>query len=246
MERVLAHAKADAKAYLDGGAQGVIVENFGDRPFFGETVPPETVAAMALCVRAVQTVWDQGPVGVNVLRNDARSALGIVAATEAQFLRVNVHTGAAVTDQGLLTGRAAETLRERVRLGGRGALFADVHVKHATPLGRDSLEQAALDTWHRGGAQALVVSGSGTGHAVDVQEVQRVRAAVPAAPIWLGSGVTLDNVSNVCALADGAIVGSALKRDGVLAAPVDADRVSALVAALGALGPAPYLTATPS
>ena len=91
-------------------------ENFGDAPFFAERVPPETVATLSLAVARVRSVAGERPVGVNCLRNDARSALGICAATGAAFLRVNVHTGAMVTDQGVIEGRAAETLRERARL----------------------------------------------------------------------------------------------------------------------------------
>ncbi len=241
MAAVVAAACADAQALQDGGAHGVIVENFGDRPFYKDKVPAETVAAMTLCVHAVQGVFTKGPVGINVLRNAARAALGIAAATQAGFVRVNVHTGVAVTDQGVITGRAAQTLRERARLGLSVPVLADVHVKHATPLGEESLEQTALDTYHRGGASALIVSGAGTGAAADAGDVGRVRRAVPMAPLWLGSGVTLDNLASVCERADGAIVGTALKHGGELAAPVDPQRVRAMGQALAALGPAPYL-----
>ena len=128
----------DARALADGGCDALVVENFGDVPFFASEVPPETVAAMALAIEAVRGVAGSLPIGVNVLRNDARAAVGLCAATGASFLRVNVHTGAAVSDQGVLEGRAAETLRERARLCPDAKLLCDVHVKHATTArGRD-------------------------------------------------------------------------------------------------------------
>ena len=159
MDGVLAAATEDTRALLAGGADGIIVENFGDRPFYGKRVPSHTVAAMGRALQAVCDLSAELPVGVNVLRNDAPAALGLCAASGASFVRINVHTGAAVTDQGILEGEAAETLRLRASLCPQVAILADVHVKHASPLGQESLEQAALDTYLRGMADGLVVSG---------------------------------------------------------------------------------------
>ncbi|MDA1263780.1 MAG: BtpA/SgcQ family protein [Planctomycetota bacterium] len=229
---VLERAVADARALEAGGCDAVIVENFGDAPFYPGAVPPETVASLTLAVARVRASIEL-PVGVNVLRNDARAALGICAATGAEFLRVNVHTGAAATDQGLIEGRAAETLRERARLGLEVALLADVHVKHATPLGATSLADSARETVGRGLADGVLVTGSATGAAPDAATVAEVRAAVGAAPVLVASGVTVANAAELLAGADGAIVGTALKRGGEVHQPVDPERVRALRAVLG-------------
>jgi len=237
---LLAAAARDAEAYAAGGAHGVIVENFGDVPFFAGAVPPETIAALALAVARVQEAAPGLPVGVNVLRNDARAALGIAAATGAVFVRINVHTGAMWTDQGLMEGRAAETLRERARLAPGVAILADVHVKHAVALGGERLIDAAEDTWKRGLADALVLSGRATGSAPDPSALHEVRAALGAhVPLLLGSGVSADNAHTLLAAADGAIVGTSLKERGDIQAPVDEARVRALVAAFARLGAAP-------
>jgi membrane complex biogenesis BtpA family protein len=147
------------------------------------------------------------------------------AATAARFVRVNVHTGAAVTDQGVIEGRAAETLRERARLCPGVAILADVHVKHAVPLGGGGIEDAALDTLKRGLADALIVSGAATGSPPDARTIAAVRKAVGGAPILVGSGLDARNARSLLARADGAIVGTALKRDGKVAEPVDVERV---------------------
>lgn len=226
-EELLGHAVRDAVAYARGGADAVIIENFGDIPFTKDAVPPETVAAMAAAGRAVRAAIPL-PIGFNVLRNDARAALALCASCGGSFIRVNVHCGAMVTDQGVIEGRAFETLRLRRQLAPDVQIFADVHVKHAAPLAPLPIEIAARDTLERGLADALIISGTGTGTATDLSEVERVRAACPKARILIGSGITAASVADYLRAADGVIVGSSLKRNGRLRDLVDARRVAAL------------------
>jgi uncharacterized protein len=221
-------AVRDARVLFDEGCDGLVVENFGDVPFFRDAVPSETVAAMALALQAVLGLSAGRPVGVNVLRNDVRSALGLCAASGAEFVRVNVHTSAAVTDQGIIEGRAAETLRERARLCPAVQILADVHVKHASPLSRETIGEAAADTVQRGLADVVIVSGAATGQAPSADLVRDVRAAVGRTPVLLGSGVDARNAKELLAHADGAIVGTALKRQGRVENEVDAQRVAGL------------------
>ncbi len=224
LECVLERALADAHTLARGGADAVIVENLGDAPFTSGSVEPYTVAALS---RIAIAVVEAGiPVGVNVLRNDAMAALSVAAASDAAFIRVNVHTGVMVSDQGLLTGAARATLLERNRLGATVAIAADVHVKHAAPLGAGRIEDAAHDTWHRGHADVLIVSGAGTGQPTDSDDVDRVRRSVPEATIWIGSGLT--PASPLAPQADGAVVGTWLHRDADLTLPLDEERVASM------------------
>lgn len=231
LDEVRDRALADARALVAGGVDGIIVENFGDAPFYPDAVPPETVAAMATLTADV--VRAAGiPVGVNVLRNDAAAALAVAAAAGARFIRVNVHAGAMLADQGWITGRAHETLRLRERIAPGVAIAADVLVKHATPPPGVELRRAAEDTWHRALADVLIVSGAATGQVTDVARIREVKAAVPDAPVWAGSGVRPDNAAEILALADGAIIGSAFQRDGRAGEPVEPERVRALLATI--------------
>jgi len=232
MADIIKFAVADAVAYERGGAHAIFIENFGDVPFTKSNVAPETIAAMTAAGCAVRAAVKL-PIGFNVLRNDARAALALCAACGGDFIRVNVHSGAMLTDQGLIEGDAYNTLRYRESVAPGAQIFADVHVKHAVPLGDWSLEDAANDTVERGLADALIVSGVGTGKAADIGDVERVRAVCPHAKILLGSGVNVDNVKVFLRIADGVIVGSSLKRDGKLANLVDPRRVAALVKAIG-------------
>ena len=229
MRPVLEAALADAAALEAGGMRGIIVENFGDAPFWKDRVPPETVAAMARSVSEIRRAVSL-PLGVNVLRNDAGAALAVATACDAEFIRVNVHTGAMVTDQGIVEGRAAETLRLRRALGSRALILADVMVKHAAPLAVEDLIQSAEDTYERGQADALLVTGSGTGKAASPAEAARLREALPRATLLVASGVTGESVAEWLGLCDGAIVGTWVKRGGDVSQPVDAERVAQLVA----------------
>ena len=231
VESVIDFAVKDARAYERGGADALFIENFGDVPFTKGCVTPETIAAMAAAGRAIRQAVKL-PIGFNVLRNDARAALALCAVCGGAFIRVNVHTGAMLTDQGLIEGNAYETLRYRQRICPQVQIFADVHVKHAVPLGNWTIEDAARDTVERGLADALIVSGAGTGLAADVADVERVRRTAPATKVLLGSGVTVANVRDFLPVADGFIVGSSLKLGGKLSNNVDPKRVAALARAI--------------
>ena len=229
LDRVVEHALRDAETLAQGGVDAVIFENFGDVPFLSGPVPPETVAAMAVVIERVGRSIAV-PFGVNVLRNDPIAALGLAYATGGEFIRVNVHTGVMVTDQGIVEGRAAETVRRRSGLGARVKLLADVLVKHAVPLGEQDIRDAARAAVHRGLADALIVTGPFTGEEADPSDVKAVKEAVPqGTPVLVGSGVTEENIGTYLEWADGAIVGTSVKRDGVISNPVDRERVARLV-----------------
>jgi membrane complex biogenesis BtpA family protein len=229
-EQVLDDALRDCVAMLEGGIRQMIVENFGSAPFRkGTPDDPLDPHVHAFMARVVDACREEGAmVGVNCLRNDVKGALGIAAATGAYFVRANVLSGAYVTDQGIIEGDAASVLRYRKALGiDNVSILADVLVKHATPLGELEIEQAVRDTVARGGADAVIVSGSGTGASTDLELFRRARQ-VTSAPIFVGSGVTRENVAEY-ADAEGLIVGTALKEGGWVRNPVEEDRVRAIV-----------------
>jgi membrane complex biogenesis BtpA family protein len=232
MDRVIAAAVADARALAEGGMDALLLENYGDAPFTPGRVEPCTVAALTVLAHEVRRALPGTPLGINVLKNDARAALAIACAVGARFIRVNVHAGAVVADQGLVQSDAYATLRDRRLLGADVAIFADVGGKHAMPLVPVELEQHARDLTHRGLADGLVVSGPATGAATSTADVVRVRKAVPDVPLLVGSGVTPETAAELLSMADGLIVGTTLKRNGDVTAPVDPERVRRLVAAV--------------
>lgn len=231
LKEVRARALADASALIDNGIDGVIVENYGDAPFFPDCVEGHTVAVMAIIVNEHRERFPKIPIGVNVLRNDAKSATAIAAAANADFIRINVHTGVMLTDQGILQGKAYETVRYRSVLQSDVKIFADVAVKHAVPIGQINLASVAQDTYFRGLADALIVTGAGTGGRTDLKQLKTVKDAVPQGKVFAGSGVAADNLAETLQCADGVIVGTSIKRDGVTTNEVDPVRVRALIKA---------------
>lgn len=236
MTEVVETAIADATILVEAGFPALLVENFGDAPFHAGRVPPETVAAMAVTTRAVVETTG-AVVGVNVLRNDAISALAVAAATGALFIRVNVLIGTMYTDQGPIIGDAAGVARTRHRLCPQVEIWADVMVKHAIPPPGSDPAHIARDTVIRGLADAVVLSGSGTGEPTDPGQAKVIAESVPdGTRVVIGSGASPDNLSSLMAVADTVIVGSSLKFDDEASRRVDPTRARALADAAHSLG----------
>ena len=223
-------ALRDADALAAAGVHGLMMENFGDVPFHPGRVPTAVAAHMTAIAVDVKRRFPGLPLGINVLRNDGRTALAVAHAAGADFVRVNVLCGGRLADQGILQGIAHDLLRDRADLRAeRIRIFADVDVKHSAPLAPRPLADEVDDTIDRGLADALVVSGAGTGKPTDLGKVRAVKAAAGLTPVFLGSGVTADTIEQFLPVADGFIVGTAFKAGGVAANPVDPGRVRDLI-----------------
>src|ERR1700730_10368030 len=89
LDLVRAALLQDAEALHAGGVHAFMLENFGDVPFYPADVPAHVVAVMTALACEVRAKFPI-PLGVNVLRNDARAALAVALAAGAEFIRVNV------------------------------------------------------------------------------------------------------------------------------------------------------------
>ncbi len=228
MAGVVSRALEDASALERAGFDAVIVENFGDAPFARGFAGRGAVAGLsAVAARVADRV--KLPLGVNVLRSDAESAVAVAAAAGGAFIRVNVHVGAAVTDQGVVQGGAFRTMRAIRDMAPGLLVLADVLVKHAQPLGETDPGRIAKDTVERGLADALIVTGEATGAPAALTRVAAVRAAVPGVPVLVGSGVTAESVGVVLDACDGVIVGSSIMRDGRPGGPIDPERARSFI-----------------
>ena len=231
IDAILDRALQDCRVYHDDGVAAAIIENFGDAPFTGASVPPITVSSMTMVARELRKQFPEIHFGINVLRNDAEAALSIAAVVGAKFIRVNVHVGVVIADQGIIQGKAYETLRLRKNLNSDVKIFADVDVKHSTRLGNYDIKHQAADMIERGLADAIIITGARTGAAVDFRELQNLRKEFPNAKIIIGSGANAANAGKLLKYADGIIVGTSIKVDGVTSNAVDSKRLKEFVKA---------------
>ncbi|MGD8398905.1 MAG: BtpA/SgcQ family protein [Anaerolineae bacterium] len=235
IDEILGHARRDAAVLLEGGADGLIVENMWDLPYYvGTDVEIEAVVAQGVAARKIKEMAGV-PVGVNVIHNGWHAELSIAIAAGLDFMRVCILTGARLWDTGDFDGGcAADLLRRRKALGAEHIkLFADVDKKHSVPFpGIDLETHIEWTEFYR--PDALIVSGRMTGDAPDVEKVRGAKEAARR-PILMGSGTTAENIGAFLRYADGAIVGTSLKVDGVMENPVDPARVRRYVEAVQAV-----------
>ena len=231
LSAVIARAEQEATALAAGGVHGLIVENFFDAPFSKAAVDPVVVSAMTVVVQRLSQLVPL-PIGINVLRNDAKSAIAIAACTGAKFIRVNVLTGVMATDQGVIEGDAHNLLRYRRELGADVKIFADVLVKHAQPIGNPEIETAVQETIHRGLADGVILSGGMTGRPPNVDDLRLAKRSAGDTPVLIGSGASWNNIAQLMGNADGVIISSSIKRKGEVAQPLDPIRARQFVTAL--------------
>lgn len=231
VEELYAAALEDGRRYAAGGVDGLIVENHGDIPFLKpNAIGPETASAMAVMADRVRREVGL-PVGINVLANGALTALAVAKAAGAGFIRVNQWANAYVANEGIVEGPAAAATRYRAWLQARELkIFADVHVKHGAHaiVADRSLAELTRDVEFFD-ADVVIATGQRTGDAAVLDEIRAIQEATTL-PVVVGSGVTAANVGDILSVADGVIVASSLKRDGVWWHEVEPDRVAAFMA----------------
>lgn len=227
-------AVAEARVYRDAGFTALMIENMHDRPYLKGTASPETVAAMTAVGLEVTSAVAL-PLGVQVLAAANREALAVALACGASFVRAEGFVFAHVADEGVIEASAGELLRARRAMGADHVrVFADVKKKHAShALTADVALEETARAAEFALADGVIVTGVSTGRAADPADVRAVVDAVRI-PVWVGSGLTPENLG-AYATADGFIVGSSVKHDGLWWNSLDSSRVVAIARAFEAL-----------
>lgn len=221
VEGLIDDALADIRALQAAGVDAVMFGNEHDRPYELDV----DVAATATMAYVIGRVRDELslPYGVNVLW-DPRSTMALAAATGARFVR-EIFTGTYASDMGPWSPDAGAALRYGRRLGaGDVVKLFNVSAEFADSLDRRSLPDRARSAVVSSVPDAVLVSGAITGEPAAMSDLEAVKAVLPSVPVLANTGVKHDSVADVLAVADGVIVGSALKVDGDTWLPVDADR----------------------
>lgn len=231
LRELVAQAVAECAIFRAAGVHGVMLENMHDVPYLRGGVGPEITAAMTVLALAVREASEL-PCGIQILAGANHEALAVAHAAGLDWVRVEGFAFAHVADEGIIESSAASLLRFRRQIGAeRVQVWADVKKKHASHALTADVgigETAAAAEFMR--ADAVVVTGTATGARPGADDVAEVRARC-GLPLYLGSGITADNLSDYYEGADGFIVGSTFKVDGRWNAPVDPRRVERFMAA---------------
>ena len=232
VSRIAQRAADEAKMLADHGVDVVMYENMHDRPYLNRRVGPEVTAAMSVIGQAVREAVGV-PVGLQILAGANRQALAVAHHIGAVFVRVEGFVFAHVADEGLMADAdAGPLLRYRRDIGADAVrIFADIkkkHSSHAITADVDTADFARAAEFFL--ADGVVVTGTATGHAAQPGDVSQAKKAV-SIPVWVGSGITPENIGQFWEHADGFIVGSYIKDDGLWSNPPDPTRIRKLVEA---------------
>ena len=232
VSELIALARNEAGLYREAGVDGVMVENMHDVPYLRGEVGPEIVAAMTAIATEVKRECGL-PVGVQLLAGANVEAMAVAHAADLDFIRAEGYAYAHVADEGLIQASAAELLRYRRMIAAtRVQVWTDVKKKHAAhAITADVSLGETAETVEFMGADCVIVTGSATGKPPNVADVREAKSHCRL-PVFLGSGITENNVAGFYNDADGFIIGSAFKLDGLWSNTVDPARVASFLQAL--------------
>lgn len=237
VSELIASATSEARIYKESGVDGVIVENMHDVPYLRGAVGPEIVAAMTAIASEIKRECDL-PVGIQILAGANIEAMAVAHAAGLDFIRAEGYAYAHVADEGLIQSSAAELLRYRKLIGAEKVqVWTDVKKKHAAhAITADVSLGETAETVEFMGADCVIVTGSATGKAPSIADVREAKDHC-GLPVFLGSGINEQNLRDFYEHADGFIVGSAFKVDGLWSNTVDPVRIEKFLKVLSILAP---------
>jgi len=226
---LIASAKYEAQLYRECGVDGVMIENMHDVPYMRGEVGPEIVAAMTAIATEVKRECGL-PVGVQVLAGANIEAMAVAHAANLDFIRAEGYAYAHVADEGLIQASAAKLLRYRRMIGATHVqVWTDVKKKHAAhAITADVSLGETAETVEFMGADCVIVTGSATGKPPSIADIREAKRHCKL-PVYLGSGITQKNIAEFYDEADGFIIGSTFKLDGLWSNTVDPARVTSLL-----------------
>jgi len=226
VEFLEANALEDLAVLEKAGFDAAIVENISDEPFRVNSIELETYSTYVAILRTI-IKKARIKIGVSIQMNLWKEMIAASKATGASFVRIAAFTEERICAEGKIGPVAAGALRYRRAINSKVLIAADVQVKHSfsvIPEDHSDYFAQMADRF----ADYVVITSSSTGKAVDIEYLSRMRKILKK-PIWVGSGVSEENIIDILRIADGVIVGTSIKKDGQTTNPVDIDRASRIV-----------------
>jgi membrane complex biogenesis BtpA family protein len=225
---VVRRARTELESLQDGGVDGVMISNEFSLPYLTKTEP---ITAITMGRVIGELLPDLSvPLGVNVLW-DGRASIDLAVATGASFVR-EIFTGVYASDFGLWDTNVGEVARHRARIGGAGVkLLFNIVPESAQYLADRDLAAITRTTVFATLPDAICVSGATAGAPTDTEALKIVKSAAGEVPVFVNTGVRAENVAVQLAVADGAVVGTYFKKDGLFANAAERSRVEELMKA---------------
>ena len=225
INEIIKIAVTEAKLYQEYGIDAVIVENMHDVPYLNRVVGSEIIACMTAVTREIKNNVNM-PCGIQILAGANQAALSAALASGCEFIRCEGFVFSHIADEGLMNSDAAELLRFRKKIGADHiAVFTDIQKKHSShaitqDLSISDLNKAAEFFLSDG----TIITGKSTSEKAKTSELKEAKESTTL-PILIGSGITVENISEYWDLADGFIIGSHFKEDGNWKKKVSRNRV---------------------
>ncbi len=231
LQRMLKEVLEDVEKLERGGADGLLFENWGG-DYANRHIDRQMKKSMTALIKEASK-RTKLPYGINILPLDYEAAFDISQGNGAKFVQIDTFVDTARTDyksEFILRVEPQEIIAYKRKLGlDYLALFANIQTKHYKTVPSNKIIETSALQAIREGANALVVTGEKTGMKTPLEKLTKVKSVSNDVPVLVGSGLNAKNAGELMPYADGAIVGSGLKYDGVVENPVDEERVKELM-----------------
>ena len=221
-------ALQEAQVLYDAGLNGIIIENMHDIPYLKRTVGPEIVASCTVVAQTLRAAFPNWSLGLQILAGANKQALAVAAASGLDFIRSEGFVFAHVGDEGILESDAGELLRYRKQIGAEQVqIICDIKKKHAAhSITADINIEAYAHAAQFFLADGVLLTGQATGHAASMAELETLQNIRENLPVWIGSGITQENLKVYVYLADALVVGSHFKADGYWENELSSERIA--------------------
>lgn len=222
IQKVIDGARHDLIALQEGGVDGIMFSNEFSLPYLLK-VRAVTTAAMGRIIGELMSEI-RVPIGVNVLW-DPFASLDLAVAVDAKFVR-EIFSGVYASDFGLWNTNFGEVVRHKFAIGAdKVKLLFNIVPEAAKYLAAREISEIARSTVFNHHPDALCVSGLTAGVETSSATLHLVKNVVPNTILFANTGVNINNVEDQLSIADGAVVATTFKVDGIFEKPVDVNRV---------------------
>lgn len=228
-KEILNKCMEEAAIYKQSKIDSVMIENMHDAPYLKRNVGPEITSLMSIIGYELRKVFPNEPLGIQILAGANKDAIASALNADLDYIRAEGFVFGHVADEGIFESDAGDLLRYRKNIGAQGIkVFTDIKKKHAAnQITKDvSIADMAKNAQFFG-SDGIIITGTTTGGEADFNDLKQAKEG--KLPVFLGSGITNDNIMNYFDFANGFIVGSYFKKDGLWSNDLDSQKVDGLV-----------------